>query len=352
MIIRMDLTIDDEEMKKFVFETSTFVAVLKDGGYVMDFSSAYGERIEVMRRFPFIRRIERKISDAGGKLINIFVVYYSQLICLKFHQDRGNARSSRLRACVTHGTGKCKCFQFKDPTSKAYSDPILVQDGCIVVGDSYAFGKCKSSAIQHAAISVKESFTTIIDFECAETDTHHEKMFSSLSELDDGTIDEARDYIQFSAPEKDGVAKRDNKQGFRSRKAKAGAHARLANTDKVDCGIRGKKYNMCGHGAVNCGGRGLRMDQGRGAVDCIGRGLRIDQGLGAVDCIGRGLYIDQGHGAVDCGGRGLHIDLGHGAVDCGGRGLHINKGHGAVVIQGRGAFVSWGLGTIMNYNEL
>jgi len=42
MSIRMDLTIDDEEMKKFVFETSTFVAVLKDGRYVMDFSSAYG----------------------------------------------------------------------------------------------------------------------------------------------------------------------------------------------------------------------------------------------------------------------------------------------------------------------
>ena len=208
----------------------------------------------VMRRFPFIRRIEKKISDAGGKLINIFVVYYSQfLICLKFHQDRGNARASRLRACVTHGAGKYKGFQFKDPTSKAYSDPILVQDWCMVVGDAYAFGKCKSSAIQHAAINVKESFTTVIDFECAETDTHHEKMFSSLSELDDGTIDEARDYIRFSAPEKDEVAKRDNKQGFRSRKAKAATQARLANTDKVDCGIRGKKYDMWGHGAVDCG---------------------------------------------------------------------------------------------------
>ena len=200
---------------------------------------------------------------------------------------------------MTHGSGTKKGFQFQDRSDKSdiqCSEAFCAQDGTLLCGDSYAFGKCASSSIFHGVFGVEGTVSTVIDFVSAVDDKSHKEMFQSLKQLDDGNISPDRDTIRFNPPIINKVAKCDNGKSKRSALGYTGSQKRLANTEKVHCGIRGIKYDMMGHGLVNCGDRGLRVDMGKGVVNCGDRGLRVDTGKGVVDIQGRGAFVSYGKG--------------------------------------------------------
>ena len=282
-VVRMDLTKDDKKFQKFLLKDSTFMAALKDGRFTMGFAANWEKRIEEMLQFEYIQRIQKQIELAGGKIHNVFLVFYTEgrpYSTAKLHQDRGTAAPCSLRIVVTHSFGIEKGFQFQDRSNESdfqYSDPICAQDGNI--SDSFAFGKCKSSSIFHKICGVEGSVSTVIDLVSATDDESHQIMFQFMKHLDDSNISrQDRDKICVMSPNKDTIEKRDTGNSKRSSLGFHGSQKRLTNTDKVDCGIKGLKYDMWGHGAVYCGVRGLRINQGHGALDCGVRGLRVNQG--------------------------------------------------------------------------